>query len=67
MPLDLDQLRALAELKRRQTAVKEAISAYDHAEQQCWRLGISHRQIGVVAFDSASTIYRRYRRATVKP
>lgn len=68
MPLDIDQLRALAELKRQQTALKEAIGAYERAEGQCWAQGISARQIAVIAGESFSTLYRRYRkRAAAMP
>jgi len=65
MPLDLDQLRALAELRRTTTAVKQGMAAYDAAERKCWDMGISGRQIAMVGdLNSYATIYRRYTRRT---
>lgn len=61
MTLDLDQLRALADLKRKAAALREAHQAYGAAENRCWELAISGRQIAVIAdLDSYATIYRRY-------
>ena len=61
MILGLPQLRALAELKRRQTAVAEARAAFLNAEAECWRLGVSHRQIAAVSGESQASTYRRLR------
>lgn len=59
MILGLDQLRALAELKRRRSAFDEARAAYLTAEADCWRQGISHRQIAAVSGIAPHTVYRR--------
>lgn len=68
MPLDIDQLRGLAELKCRQTALKDAIGEYQRAERQCWEMGISARQISVIAGEHFTTLYRRYsKRAAAMP
>jgi len=59
MLLNLDQLRALAELKRRTMALQEAQERVHESERYCWRMGISDRQIGVIVGKSGSWVCRR--------
>lgn len=59
--LNLDQLRALAELKRCQKALAEARAAYLHAEANAWSMQISSRQIAAVTGTSYSSVQRRQR------
>jgi hypothetical protein len=66
--LSLDQLRALAELKRKQVALAEAQAAYLSAEAACSHIGISHRQIAAIIAPrprklplGEASVYRRNR------
>ncbi len=59
MPLDLDQLRSLAQLKRAVMNAAEAQADLERLERHCWEMGISGRQICIVMGESHSKVYRR--------
>ena len=59
MTLTMDQLRALAKLARCAKMVKAARDEFDAAEEECWRMGITDRQVAAVGRDSFSSVRRR--------
>lgn len=59
MLLTIEQLRALADLKRHSRELEAAQAALHDAERRCWQMGISDRQIGVIIGKSGTTVCRR--------
>lgn len=57
--LDLNQLAALAKLKRMKTQLDQAQVAYDAQEDACIWMQIPVRQVAVIAGASPQTVWRR--------